>query len=319
MGIGAASLEGRQIFASTPLDRPLLLFIGWILLTVPFATDPAYSFAEWRKLVTKVLSFYWAFRVLEMQPDRTIRSRVLTAVQIGSGLLSVYAIAEFTLRGGSLMDRDVRAGAPYSDYNWLSTYMVMAIPVLLLLSLTMRIWWQRIVSAGVVGLAFLAEILSYTRAGWLGLVAEGLAFGWLTGRRRIAAWVLGGCVLVAAALLAASQLGYQRSTVDPGTFNARLVVWKLQLGESLAHPLVGVGYGGNTFMMRFPDHPGAKDADGPHSTFMLVAMGSGIPALVFLVWILAAAVRKLARSAREVSDRSVSALLLAVAVMIIGF
>lgn len=56
-GVGALWLEGKPLFAPTPLDRPLLLFIGWVLLTVPFATDPAYSFTEWRKLVTRVLAF----------------------------------------------------------------------------------------------------------------------------------------------------------------------------------------------------------------------------------------------------------------------
>ncbi len=319
VGVGALWLEGKTLFAPTPLDRPMLLFLGWVLVTVPFAVDPAYSFAEWRKLVTRVLSFYWTFRVLEMQPDGTVRLRVLTAVQIGSALLGLYAAAEFILRSGSLLDRDVRAGAPSSDYNWLSTYMVIAIPLLLMMSLAVRAWWQRIASAAVVGLAFLAEMLSYTRAGWLGLAAEGLAFGWLTGRRRFATWVLGSCILVAVVLSAVSQLGYQRSTTDLRTFKTRLAAWKLQLGEVLAHPLVGVGYGGNTFTMRFPDHPDVGDANGPHSTVMMVAMGSGVPALVFLVWIFAAAVRHLARSARDTSDRSVSALQLAVAVMLIGF
>ncbi len=191
-----------------------------------------------------------------MQPNGTVRSRVLIAVQIGSGLLSVYALAEFALRGGSLLDRDVRAGAPHSDYNWLSTYMVIAIPVLLMMGLAVRLWWQRIASAVVVGLAFVAEMLSYTRAGWLGLLAEGLAFGWLTRRRRLVTWVLGVCVLMGVALVAASQFGYQRSTVDSRTFTNRLAAWKLQFNEMLAHPFIGVDCGGgNTFSMRFPDHP----------------------------------------------------------------
>ncbi len=51
----------------------------------------------------------------------------------------------------------------------------------------------------------------------------------------------------------------------------------------------------------------------------MVAMGSGVPAVVFLVWMFAAAIRHLVKSALGTSDRSLSALQLAVAVMFIGF
>ena len=317
--VTAAWLEGKKIFVPTPIDLPLLLFAGWVLLTVPFATDPAYSFAEWRKLATKILAFYWAFRVLQAQPSRTMARGVLTAVQIGTAVLCIYAIAEFVARGGGWEDRYVRAAAPSSDYNWLSTYLVMVIPLVALAGVALRAWWQRAACAAIVCLAVLAQVLSYTRAGWLGLVAEGLAFGLLTGRRQVVAWVLGGCLLVTGGLLAVSQLGYQRSTVDPWTFNARLAVWKLEVAEVLAHPLVGVGYGGNTFMMRFADYPETKYAGGPHSAFLMVAMGSGLPALVFLTWTLVSAIRVLVRHAKQIADRYAYAITLAAAIMIVGF
>ncbi|HJU06063.1 MAG TPA: hypothetical protein VJ692_13010, partial [Nitrospiraceae bacterium] len=78
--IVGAWLYGEKVVLRTPLDVPLLLFVGWVLVTVPFATDPAYSFAEWRKLATKILSFYWAFRVLQAQPNRTVTRGILAAV-----------------------------------------------------------------------------------------------------------------------------------------------------------------------------------------------------------------------------------------------
>ncbi|MEX5215788.1 MAG: hypothetical protein NW703_16725, partial [Nitrospiraceae bacterium] len=36
--------EGAPVWIRTPLDLPLLLLLGWILLTVPFSIDPDYSF-----------------------------------------------------------------------------------------------------------------------------------------------------------------------------------------------------------------------------------------------------------------------------------
>lgn len=118
--------------------------------------------------------------------------------------------------------------------------------------------------------------------------------------------------------MALSHVGYQCEMRDPWTLKARPIVWKLQRGESLEHPFMEVGHSAKTSRCAFPIIPKHKMLMA-HSTVMTVAMGSGIPALVFLIWILGAAIRKLVTYARDVSERSVSALLLAVAVMLIGF
>ena len=44
--------------ARTSLDLPILAFLGWILISIVRATDPTYSFAEWRKLLAHVLMFF---------------------------------------------------------------------------------------------------------------------------------------------------------------------------------------------------------------------------------------------------------------------
>ncbi|MGH7230762.1 MAG: hypothetical protein ACREJU_05300, partial [Nitrospiraceae bacterium] len=58
---------------------------------------------------------------------------------------------------------------------------------------------------------------------------------------------------------------------------------------------------------------------GPHSAFLMVAMGSGIPALVFLLWTLVSATRALVQRASRVGDRHSYAMMLASAIMIVGF
>lgn len=324
---GVAWLEGKLICVRTPLDLPLALFLGWVLLTIPFAMDAAYSFSEWRKLAAKILVFYWAMFVLRMQPDKKTATRgVLVAAILGTTIMCSYALIDFVQRGGSWKDRYVegvgafvRAEAPSSDNQWLSTYMVMMIPILISAAVISRIKWQRVMCASVAGLALLTQGISYTRAGWLGMVAQGLALGPFTGRRRLTLCVLAGCSMILVGLLAASQAGYQRDTLDPWTLFARLAVWKLMLREIMQHPLVGIGYGGDTFMMRFADYPETMKAAGSHSLFLMVALGSGIPALIFLVWVLIGAVWALISLGRKVSDMGTYALLIGAAIMIVGF
>ena len=79
IALGALAMSGEGRSLRTPLDLPLGLFVGWVLLSVPFATDPAYSFTEWRKLGSHVLIFYWAMAVLRAQPNAGAARAVLVA------------------------------------------------------------------------------------------------------------------------------------------------------------------------------------------------------------------------------------------------
>src|SRR4026209_2116481 len=180
IALGTAWRDGRTMWVRTPVDLPLWLFVGWVLLTIPFATDPAYSFAEWRKVVTQVLVFYWAMLIFRVHNDEVMMRRSLAAVVIGTALLCGYALIDFIERGGTWQDRYIRAEAPSSDYNWLSTYVVMVIPFLVAVAVITKSFWQRIFSICVAGLALLAQVASYTRAGWIAIVTQGLSFGLLT-------------------------------------------------------------------------------------------------------------------------------------------
>ena len=126
-----AWVERVNPWVRTPIDLPLLGFVGWVLCTVPFATDPSYSFSEWKKLVAQVLVFYWAMFVLRRCRPVELSRQIVWAVVLGSLVLTGYALVDFILRGGTWRDRIVRAGAPFSDYNWLSTYLVLVIPILI--------------------------------------------------------------------------------------------------------------------------------------------------------------------------------------------
>jgi heptosyltransferase-3/putative inorganic carbon (HCO3(-)) transporter len=312
--------EERAVWTRSPIDVPLLLLIGWVLLTVPFATDPWYSFAEWRKLVVQALVFYWALLVLRVRSDGSLTRGVLAAVVMATAVLCAYTLVDFVERGGSWKDRAVRAFAPSSGSNWLSTYLVIAIPLVASMVVILRAWWQRLTSGVVLAMAVVAQFFSYNRAGWLALAAQGVAFGLCTGRRRFAIWVFGGCMAIGLGLALASQVGYQSSTVDPLTLNIRLAVWKSGITAIAEHPLVGLGYGDYTFTTRITGFPAEFGVPlGLHNTFLMVAVGSGIPALVFLLWTLLAIVRASLRRWRISTDQWDRAVTIGVVMMVVGF
>jgi hypothetical protein len=50
----------------------------------------------------------------------------------------VVALVDF-IRGGNWQDRNIRAIVPGSDYNWLSTYLVLAMSIVLYCGVTSRL------------------------------------------------------------------------------------------------------------------------------------------------------------------------------------
>jgi heptosyltransferase-3/putative inorganic carbon (HCO3(-)) transporter len=322
-----AWVERINPWIRTPIDLPLFGFVGWVLCTVPFATDPAYSFSEWRKLVAQVLVFYWAMFVLSSYRRIELSRQIVWAVVLGSLVLSAYALVDFILRGGTWRDRLVRAGAPYSDYNWLATYLVLVIPILIWWVVTHRQFWARVLGILTLILAGLAQVASYTRAGWVAHFAQVVGFGLMAGRRRLVIWVLAGAIAMVGGLLAVSEIGYQRDTVDSWTISARVKTWRLGLQQAAQHPLVGVGYGNDTFLKL---HQAELEADkgkdlaervlpGLHNTFAIVLMGSGLLALVLFIWTFIRIVSTLTRQWRRSTAAETQGLLVAVAVVTVGF
>lgn len=281
--------QGQSVWVRTPLDVPLLLFVGWILFTIPFSIDPAYSFREWRKLSAQVLVFYWSMAVLKADTERRSSHDVLVAVLAGTAVTAGYAIIG-VLQRPDPWSRDLRAGAIGSDYNWLSTYMVMALPLTLTATMRFRAGWLKVCGVTTTGLALVAEVAAYTRAGWIGLVAEACVGLWLAGRRwllLIVLVILASTVAGVALTVTVNEQAGTSAVADPWTFKARLNVWKLAATDLFEHPLVGVGYGNYNFVKRYSGHPELEKAYGPHSTFIVVGLGSGLPALACFLWLIA--------------------------------
>jgi heptosyltransferase-3/putative inorganic carbon (HCO3(-)) transporter len=312
----------------SPLDLPLGLFSLWVLATVPFAIDPLYSLTEWRKFTTHALAFFWAYLVIRRQPTELWKPLCFAAVAAGTFGMSLYAVVEFFVRGGSLYSRAIRAGAPSSDYNWLSTYVVLSLPVLV------AGWWvfresrERLLLSLSMGLAALAQLTSLTRAGWLAHVLQAVAAVMLCGRRRVVAALLAFALVTGGAVTMVFRTAERSPTMDPWTFESRMAVWKLGLEELSAHPLVGIGYGNNTFLKRYPEYDPRVQMQrnerervlpAMHSTFIMVALGSGIPALALFVWLFSAILIHLLHVPAAGIGRDERILLVGLGMAVLGF
>ena len=321
------SRQNRGIrWICSPIGLPFLMLILWVLATVPFSIDPTYSFAEWRKLVVQLLVLSWVHAIVRAYGDALTVHRILAAVVLGMSIVSAYSLIDFSQRGGSLVERNVRAWAPLAGPNWLSTYMVICIPFVVVAGVVARNWWLRIICwMGVLGPALLAQVLSYMRAGWIGLAVQGIALGLFMRRRQVVHAVLVLCALIVVSLLMLARVGYQPNTFDTVSMQIRLEIWNLGLLEVMEHPFVGIGYGNDIITKRFQNYPEAIEpllrnrSHGMHSLFLMTAIGSGLPALVLIIWLLMATGKALLQGASRAVDPAAYAFLIGTAVMIVGF
>ncbi len=304
LSIVIVSLDGKDLVIRTPIDLPLCLLLGWILVTIPFSLNPEYSFVEWRKLLTQCLVFYWAVYVIRHHSQglegghtsqllkwlgihevRSISQNVFLGVLVSTLFLSALALIDFVGRGGGWQDRDIRAIVPGSDYNWLSTYLVLSIPIVFYYGMTSRVLWGKIFSYAILGLALLAQMASYTRAGWLASAAQ--LFSWWAATRRRMLFISFFLVIILASitLLSFARMGFQADTLHSWTLEARIQVWKLGIDQIISHPIVGIGYGNNNFQPVLVDSPMGDRPMHLHNTLLMFGVGSGLPGLVLFVWV----------------------------------
>lgn len=322
-----AWFDKSRVWIRTPFDVPLLCFVGWVLCTVPFAADPGYSFSEWRKVVAHILVFYWAMYLL-CGPGKVANPRhILWAVVIGSFVLSGYALADFVARGGTWRDRVIRAGAPTSDYNWLTTYLVLVIPIVIGWVVNPSAFWARRLGVLTLLAAGFAQVAAYTRAGWVAHVAQVMYFGLVTGRRRLLIGMLVGGIMMMTMLLVLVQHGYQRETVDPWTLKARTKTWALGFQQIVQHPVVGIGYGNETFLRLYHAEVEAEKDKGAvekvlpalHSTFLMILVGSGVPAFFFFAWAMGCLYQNLVLGAKTSTSLPTRIFLFSIAAALVGF
>jgi len=331
------AVNRRHFFLRTPIDLPLIAFVAWVGFTVPFATFPAYSFQEFAKLLQQGLIFYTVVFFFR----EPVHRRRLVWMLVGTlALVSAYGIWQFDTR--PWMGRDAQGGREYhliesflSGDVALATYLVMLVPLSAAAALSWSGEWKRFLAGGTAALAVLCQFLTFSRAGLLAMLGEAIVFVWLTGQKKVAYWagaLVLACVVGAAGLLIANEKDPEMLRFIPAAsklteynLDARFTIWRFGLAKLWEHPLVGIGFGKDNFHIvtqlesqKLESAATTAIPAGTHNTFLDIAVGSGIPALLGFVWLLGAIVRAGLNPLRSVPGSFENALALTVITVVTG-
>ncbi len=291
------SIEGN--LTARPREVNLVLLLGLLaLLSIPFGDDPATSLDSFGDFIKVILIFVVMVNVLRT----SARWHGLLLLLVGTACyVSVTAIASYDT--GQTMVEGYRAAGVgtnmFQNPNDMALFLVTIIPILIAMALGTRNLFMKAVYAGCTGLLLGAVLVSYSRGGFMGLMAGIGLMAWKIFRRqRIGALAL--VIVITLPLVALAPSGFGSRLASSTTITeigsspgARWDELKRSLLVTLRHPLLGIGL--NNYRYR------SNRAQATHNAYTQVSAELGIPALIVYIMFIVAPFKRLRRIELEAS------------------
>lgn len=336
----AAHIADRTIRrqAITPLSPEIgivLTLVCWSLLTIPLSFWPGGSVRVLTDHYLKAVAFFWLLGIIITSTDRlrtmawtlVLCSIVLAATGVynyfsgevlSTGVRGFYRIEGYVGTGGSGL-----TGNP----NDLALMLNLIIPLAAALVFISR-GPARLVAAGALVLAIASVILTFSRAGFLGLAACLVMFLVVLVRRK-SAGVAGGLLLLALCAVPLLPAGYvdRLGTItniqedETGSAQGRWRDTKVAMGVVAMNPIIGVGIGQDVLAMN--DERGRDTWRRVHNVYLQYGVDLGVPGLLLFAWLhwlcfrTARAVEK--RASLQPATRDLALLAAAVQVSLVAF
>ncbi|MDQ3258527.1 MAG: O-antigen ligase family protein, partial [Acidobacteriota bacterium] len=175
-------LEGRLTLRTREVTALLLLGVT-ALLSIPLAINPLEAWATFSdSFIKAVLVFIVMINVV--RTERRLKGIIFLSMAVGA-LLCVYAFNDY--RSGNLTVEGYRVagliGNMFGNPNDMAIHLVTMIPFAVVFTINARHSITKVLSAVCVVLLVIGTVVTYSRAGFLGLMAAGGILAWKLGRR----------------------------------------------------------------------------------------------------------------------------------------
>ena len=293
----------------------LLLMLGIAVVATGCSPVPLAAFKGLLKLLS-YLGVYALMRQLLAQAPQWW-DRIVAALLAGELLSAVLAIRQ--LYGdtselarwadpNSVADGTIRVYGPLENPNLLAGYLIPVLPIALVALLRWRSWPQRLFAAAALVLGAIALFLSYSRGGWLGMLAALGGLVLLLVLRQTRHWPplwrrLFPLLLITAAVallvVAVTQVEPLRIRVlslvagrQDSSNNFRINVWLAAIEMIQERPWLGIGPGNSAFNLIYPLYQQPKfNALSAYSVPLELLVEGGVPNLLAGLGLLIASLR----------------------------
>lgn len=175
--------EGNLTYLSTEVKAVLAMTL-LALVTMPVARDPGLAWESFNDpFIKAVLMFVVMVNVIRTR--RRLVGMMWLSLAIGVVLsymaLGMYARGEVTVEGYRVA---VEIGGMFENPNEMSMHLVMMVPLAVALGIAARGTLMRLVYFATAGLMIAANFVTFSRGGFLGLVAALGVLAWKIGRKQ---------------------------------------------------------------------------------------------------------------------------------------
>jgi len=278
-------------FQRTPMDLPILAFLGIELLSV--LLSPNLLRGLWALRQEWIVLLF--FLVVNNVHDQRFARRILDLLVAVTSIVCLYAIWQHFAGWDLYRCRPlVFDGNAFHVIGLFGNHLTFGGYVMVVLLTSGCLFFggtkgRRRIYFGLASLILsLALIWSYTRSAWLGLVGGIMGIGLLRGRKTLALVLIG--IVIVAGLLVLLQPSIRlrmKATADalqdPTVKPKRIQMWSASVKIIRDHPLLGVGVGRMKMsMVAYGCHLGYAH---PHNDLLNVAAQAGLLGLAAFLWI----------------------------------
>ncbi len=292
--------EGNLTFRPREVNLVLLLCICGLFSIIP-AISPSEAWTEFNDVFIKaVLMFIVIVNVLRTQ--RRLRWLIYLAFSV-TILLSYNALKDYSA-GNFLVEGDrIKGllGGMFGNPNDLALHFVTIAPLAVGLMFASKRLIGKLIFASVASLIVMANVVTFSRGGFLGLLATALVLTWKLGREhRVKVGIIAPICFAAFIALAPGNYGDRLLSIfvrdlDPmGTANTRQEILNRSIVVSIRNPITGIGMGNF--------HTVSLQETVTHNAFTQVSAEMGTAALIIYLMFLTAPIKRLRRIERDASD-----------------
>jgi len=298
-----------------PISAWLLGMLAIAVLATGFSPVPLAAFKGLLKLLSYLGVYALMRQLLEAAPQWW--NRIVAALLAGELASAVIAIRQ--LYGdtselarwadpNSVADGTIRVYGPLENPNLLAGYLIPILPLAVVAVLRWRSWPQRLFAAAALVLGTVALFLSYSRGGWLGMLAALGGLALLLVLRQTRSWpplwrrlfpvllIATGAALLVVAVTQIEPLRIRVLSLVAGrqdsSNNFRINVWMAALAMIQDRPWLGIGPGNTAFNLIYPLYQQPKfNALSAYSVPLELLVEGGLPGLLAGLGLLQASLR----------------------------
>lgn len=294
------ALEGNLTARLREVNLVLLLCV-FGLLSIPLARVPSEAWNTFNDTFIKAVLIFIVM-VNVVRTERRLHALIYVALgvtlMLSLGALNDYRAGNFVVEGYRIKGM---IGGLFGNPNDLALHLVTMTPLAVAMMLKSRNTLAKAAFGALAVLTVAANVVTFSRGGFLGLMAAVFVLMWKLGRKhRFRVVVVGTVALVLFAAFAPGEYGIRILSIfvpglDPvGSSSHRQGILIRSIIVSLRNPLTGIGMG------NFPAVSLGETVS--HNAYTQVAAEMGFAALVVYTLFILSPLRRLRRMERETFD-----------------